>query len=196
MQLTFDNERHIFTLDGVVVPSVTGVLKAAGLVDYSAVPPHFVEQARQFGSAGHYATQLYDQGNLDYDTLDPALRPYLDSWIKFREYHAFVPEIIEQPMGNKTYMFGGIPDRIGKRHGIQAVVEIKSTAVLGKEVAAQTAGQVILWKGKIDTKVERWAVRLTNEGLPEVVRYKDASDFSVFLAALTIANTKKKWGLL
>jgi hypothetical protein len=99
-------------------------------------------------------------------------------------------------MGSETYMFAGIPDRIGKRHGKEAVVEIKTTFELSKSTAAQTAGQVILHCGKINQSIERWAVLLTDTGLPEIIRYKDASDFSVFLAALTIANTKKKWGIL
>lgn len=196
MQLDFDAHNHIFKINGVIVPSITQVIKAAGLTDYSKVPPHILKASQDFGTAAHLATQLYDQGNLDETTLDPALRPYLDSWITFCKEYGFVSEIIEKPMGSELFKFAGIPDRIGKREGKAADVEIKTTFEMNESTAEQTAGQVILWKGKIDTKVERWGVLLTETGKPQVYRYKNASDFSVFLAALTICNTKKQRGIL
>ena len=35
MRLTFAPDTHTYTLDGAIVPSVTQVLRASGLIDYS-----------------------------------------------------------------------------------------------------------------------------------------------------------------
>ncbi len=194
--LTFNAEKHEYRLNGVVLPSITQVLRLAGLVDFSKVPPTILKASQDFGTAAHVATQLYDLGTLDFATLDEALRPYLDNWIYFKEKYGFKPDIIEKPMASRIYRFAGTPDRLGTINGKQVIVEIKTSYELSKANALQTAAQGILWKENGGTnKYRRLAVLLTGEALPQVEEYENRADEQKFLAALTVANIKKEWGL-
>ena len=87
--LTFDPIRHAYAVDGVPVLSVTQILKAAGLVDYDGIPEHVLRYAAERGTAVHTACEYYDQDDLDPDTLDPQLAPYVAAWMQFRKQHPF-----------------------------------------------------------------------------------------------------------
>ena len=60
MNLTFDPVAHIYRLDGVVVPNVTGILRDEGFVDASWFTPYAAER----GTKAHRAIELYDEGDL------------------------------------------------------------------------------------------------------------------------------------
>lgn len=78
---TFDPKKHIYTLDGVEIPSVTSVLPYnfhGNATDWHKDKGHYV----------HEMVRLYNLNDLDEDTLDSQLTPYLDAYKKFREnYH-------------------------------------------------------------------------------------------------------------
>ena len=107
--LIFDEERHVYTLDGIVLPSVTGVLKAEGFIDTR----FFDEYSRTRGTLVHLATEYDDTGELDEDSLDPVIVPYVEAWRKFKKESGFVVEAVETAMCNKTHRFAGKIDRRG-----------------------------------------------------------------------------------
>ena len=51
-ELTFDEEKHEYRLDGEVLPSVTGILREMGFVDDT----YFTEDSAARGTAVHRAT--------------------------------------------------------------------------------------------------------------------------------------------
>lgn len=69
----FDPETHTYYMDGVAVPSVTQVL-----------PYNFYgnakEETRLKGEYVHKAVEYYNLGELDEETLDPVLIPYLEAF--------------------------------------------------------------------------------------------------------------------
>lgn len=73
---TFEPENHIYKLNGVVIPSVTNCL-----------PYNFfgndTEYSRERGQLVHSCIELYNMNNLDEESLDPVLVPYLDGYKKF-----------------------------------------------------------------------------------------------------------------
>lgn len=83
-QVSLNKERHVYVLeDGrEVYTSVTGVLKKAGL--YAQYIPN-AEYHMSLGKTRHETIEYYEDGSLDMDTLDGRLKPYLDSYIKFRD---------------------------------------------------------------------------------------------------------------
>lgn len=116
--LTFDEEHHIFTVNGRVIPSVTTILKRAGMTpDWSKIAD--IEWYAQRGTYIHKATELWENGTLDEDTIDPLISGYVDAykacrrdfpvkvigqevrlWHPVHEYAGIVDMIIE---GNKSY---------------------------------------------------------------------------------------------
>lgn len=58
IMILFDAELHVYTANGVILPSVTQVLKRAGLID----DRFFTSEARERGSAVHTLCERYAQG--------------------------------------------------------------------------------------------------------------------------------------
>src|ERR1043165_3114073 len=94
--LTLDKELHVYTLADRVLPSVTEILKGAGLVD----DRWWTEAGRWRGSAVHAACWYDDEGDLDETTLDPKLQNYLQAYRKFKTELGFIPTDIETPIYN------------------------------------------------------------------------------------------------
>ncbi len=72
LKFEFLEDTHTYTLDGVVIPSVTQVLP----YNYG----NNAEYARQKGIYVHDMLDLYGRGNLDEESLDPILKDYLESY--------------------------------------------------------------------------------------------------------------------
>src|SRR5690348_16409857 len=87
-ELLFEPDNHVYTVNGIVVPSVTQILEP--LVDFSKIPAAVLEYAKLRGEAVHLACELYDQNDLDIDNLDTVIVPYLEAWIKFKADTGFV----------------------------------------------------------------------------------------------------------
>jgi hypothetical protein len=139
------------------------------------------------------ACQLYDQDNLNEKTLDHSLRPYLDGWAKFTDDKKVIFKEIEKPVCSTKYRFAGTPDRIGILDGFNTIIDIKSTAEFNPATALQTAAYQIAYNDnpKFDAQ-RRMAVLLQPDGKYKIELYKDKSDASVFLSALSVYNWKRR----
>jgi hypothetical protein len=90
--LVFDETLHRYTLDGEPLPSVTGILQRAGLVDFSQIPTFVLAAARERGTKVHRAIHFYNEDDLDvagFRDLFPDYWPYVAAWIKFRLVSGF-----------------------------------------------------------------------------------------------------------
>lgn len=194
--LDFHPEDHLYTLDGVEIPSVTQVLKEVRILDYSFVNQEVLQRAARFGMAVHRATELYDRGVLDFSTLDGALLPYLEQWIKFRGDFGFSPELIEYRDYSRKYRFGFTLDRTGVFNksiyaGKRALVDLKTGIDLpGFRIqtgAYEGVHNELFPKNKIKLRV---CVLLSDHGY-KIEEHKDKADYSTFLACLQIYNFRK-----
>lgn len=193
--LQFDPAAHRYSVGGRHIPSVTQVLEP--YMDFSRVPPDVLQRAADFGTAVHTATELDDLGDLDEESLDPALAPYLEGWRRFRSVTGFVPVAVEERLYCKIHGFAvaGTLDRVGDLKGARTLVDIKSSAGVYPSVALQTAAYAEAYRASTGLRIKhRFAVRLDDSGGFEVVEFKDRSDLSVFLSMLTVHNWRLKNG--
>ena len=183
----YDPNKHEYTKDGVVMPSLTEILQSVGIVDAS----WFNDYARERGTFVHKATALYDMRMLDTETLDPQLRPYLDAWLLFLfQANIQTPMHIEEPLFHETLNYGCTPDR--RKESL--IVEIK-TNKLPWWCAIQTAGQelaIIQGVGPHAPRLRRIGVELHADGSYKMEEYKDKNDREVFLGALAVHQRKLK----
>lgn len=191
--LTFDEENHLYKLDEKVIPSVTQILKEAGLSSFGNVPEHILEPACILGKHVHKATELADLDMLDRESLDPLYLQYLESWESFKQDYLFVPDFIELELFHQTLKFAGRIDRVGmiriKNQNLRAIVDIK-TGMKTKEVAIQTAGYQLLFNNSVIRKDQikiRLAVFLKPSGY-KVETYTNKADENIFISALNITN--------
>lgn len=192
--LTFDEARHEYHYDGVLVPSVTGILKP--LVDYSGINPDVLARASALGTMVHQTTELHDLGVLDEDDLDPILRPYLDGWKLFRHEVGFVPDTIEKRMYHPLHRYCGTSDRTGAIRGVKAVVDIKKMMTLGPVIGPQLAAYKEMHNLEGAGIEKRFALGLRPDGTYRLQEFTDPSDLPCFMSLLTVMRaqeTIQKW---
>ena len=192
MGLEFTAENHIYRLEGVVIPSVTQIIKDAGLVNFDFISDELLAAKADLGNKVHKTAELNDKGILDYEDLHPKLRGYLDSWIKFRKDFGFIPSEIEMEYFHPLYRYAGKIDRVGTANGVLTLVDIKS-GIKQKYHHVQLGGYKVLYdydkapKAKIK---KRLIVHLSGTGY-KIEECKSDSDMAVFLSCLSIYNFKK-----
>ena len=198
--LTLDKGEHryfVISPDGVgeELPSVTAVTDI--LMDFSRIDPAVLEQKRMLGQAVHKACELYDKNDLDFSTVDDAVAPYLEAWIKFLTETKFKITAIEQKVWSRKYHFAGTLDRTGILKKAQTVLDIKIISVMGPPVGIQLAGYEkaaresdILPPTRI---VWRHGIQLKPNGKYQIEPYTDRGDWNTFLACLQIHNFRRKY---
>ena len=192
-ELQFDEALHRYSYKGLTVPGVTSVIESC-LDSFSGVPAEALEYARQRGTAVHLATALYDLDDLQMDTVDIAILPYLEAWIKFRAETGFAPTHIEEKVFHPRHFYAGALDRIGLFFGEKALMDIKSGALM-PSVYPQTAAYAEAHNYRNADKItKRWVVQLRDDGTYRLVELKDKGDFSVFLSALNLHQWRTQHG--
>ena len=204
--LTFDPLIHAYELDGVRVPSVTGILKASRLIDFSKIPPPILNAARDRGSAVHRACEYYNQGDLDvaeFMEMFDDYAPYVQAWIAFRHESGAEITHAEYRVYSRRHQFAGTLDCLGTWQGKGCLIDLKTghpkdvaadlqtAAYLGALLEMQVAGDgPTLPSGPI----VRYAVQLRKDATYRVETYTNPRDYAEFLAlrtALAIVERRK-----
>ena len=188
--LEFDVEDHEYRLNGVSAPGVTRVL---GSQFPLTAPPDRIEFARKMGRAIHTACELYDRGTLDFDSVDVKVVPYLEAWIKFREQTQCTIIEVEKQVYHKQLRYCGTLDRIIELNDKRGVLDLKRP-ILTARVGVQTSGYAYAYNSmRPDENVTaRWGLQLRADRTYRLREYKDASDFTIFLASLNLYNWRLK----
>jgi len=184
----FIEESHTYYMDDVPVPSVTQALVDAGIINTE----FFTAWGRMRGSAVHKATELYDQDDLNEETLDPAISGYLEAWKRFRREFRLEIEEIELEMYHPGSKYAGTLDRAGVGHNgkDRVIVDIK-TGVLTRAVGLQLTGYADLYQemtGKIVNKI--YGVQLKEDGSYRM--RMDPLDFATWRGVLAVSQWKNE----
>ena len=193
--LYFDPVAHRYTIGDRVLPSVTQI--TGTIASLAGIPHAILEAKRDLGTAVHLATQFFDEDDLDRDALPAEVLPYLDAYIRFREETGFAPTQIEQRVYHLAYGYAGTYDRIGAfihLKGISAkaacLVDLKATYRIAPVYGIQTAlYAAAAMPGKT---LLRFALQLKPDGTYRLQEFKDPTDLSVGVAALTLMNWKER----
>jgi hypothetical protein len=197
MKIEFEEETHTYRIDGKVVPSVTQCL--ALLDPFQKVDRHILEAARDFGSKGHRAMALLIRDRLDWDALDPALKPYIESGAKF--LGDFLGNVVigsECIVGDAVLGVAGTIDLVMENDRLTEIVEFKFTSQLPDGVGPQTAAYQKLWFRGLRTPraltCRRRCVVLGPGGYRTYL-LTDPSDWSDFLSCLNVTKRRRKYGI-
>lgn len=206
--LEFDAVSHSYTLQGFPVPSVTRVLSP--LQDYDPTS-QYLETARQRGTDVHTATELHDRrrdaivirddkwrpdGIRGYITAT-TIAPYLDAWKKFLADTDFEIHEIEKRVCSLRHRYAGTLDRLGVLNGRRVVIDIKTTAKMSPVMGIQLAAYQFAVNEKtpwVKQYPYRFICQLKPDGSYRLEEFKDKSDFTVFLALLTIHSWRSRHG--
>ena len=179
-----------------MLPSVTEIMRSAGLVDFSRVPPETLRMAQERGTAVHAACNLYDHGTLDYASLDPVIWPYLEAWDKFVRQAGVIIHKTERSVHSR-HGYAGTFDRLVTMAGLPAMIDIKTSELISQATGVQTiaylkAAEESGYLGMPAKKYQRFAVHLYDNGKYELEPFISEQDWSVFLACLQIHHFKRR----
>lgn len=120
--LEFEESSHTYKLNGKEIPSVTTILKEVGFIDTT----WFKDSGLVRGSVVHKATELLDQGFLDWFGLNEEYIPYVKAYEKFKLESGFQSIQQESKMYDDLFWFCGTVDRIGMLNNCDAILDIKT----------------------------------------------------------------------
>jgi hypothetical protein len=199
--LAFDAPTHTYRVDGELVPSVTQLLDAAGLTpDYSVVPPHVLQHARERGIHIDACCDLLDADDLDWRSVHPEALPYVEAWLAFREHEGYTPLAAQVPLYHPVYGYAGTADSAGLLPGGRpTIIERKATARMAPTYALQTAGyglEGMLYApaGGGVLRPVPWAtparlgVHLRRDGRYTLAPYEDPDDLTAFLGVVLLGR--------
>lgn len=186
--VAFDEATHTYTVNGEAYPSVSTILGM--FCDFSRVPKDVLEYKRKIGRASHKAIELYESGTLDVDTVDDAVMPYLESYIKFKAIKPLRVIAAERIVYSKKHRYAGRLDlcvQFEDRHDL-GLLDVKCVHQMAPETALQTAAYSEAWAENGNPKLKtRAGLQLQPDGtIARFYPYPDKSDFPVFLNALNL----------
>lgn len=173
-----ENHEYIDLATGQLLPHITGMLQAAGLIDST----WFTEESSIRGRAVHSLTAEYDLGALeDPESLVSRHKPYLLAHVA--AMRILKPEIlaVEEPAVHQALRFAGRPDRLVRIDGVCGVLEIKTTAGPDHAHEVQTAMQCILVNEQLElpaAMLRRWALYLKPTGRFKLLEHTRAHDYT------------------
>lgn len=128
MSVTFDVEHHLYAIDGVRVPSVSAILRSAGLVgDYSQIPSDILERARARGVAVHSACEAIDRG-AEPDGVSAEVSGYVAGYRRFLRETQFDALATEEIVAHREYRYAGRFDAFGWLGGLRTMIDRKAVA--------------------------------------------------------------------
>jgi hypothetical protein len=133
------SESHVYTVDGKIVPGVTDVL--APLTCWDKVNPELLAWHRTRGQHAHRAIELWNDGDLDEEDLDPQLVPFLNGWRKFVKDTGFHVTHGEQKVYHVGLGYAGMLDIRGIMRRVPWLIDLKLGAPQ-KTWGPQTAAYV------------------------------------------------------
>lgn len=182
----FDAEAHSFTVLGKPAPGVTTILRSCGI----GVNSFWTQEGRELGQKTHKAIHYHAEGDLDCDSLDDAVKPRVEAYIRFCAEMQFKPDLIEQPLYRTNPVYCGIPDQV---QFDRAVIDFKNGPHETWHSLQESAYCFLLPNPHI---YERWAVHLKDDGkyfLRVFPKQELQSDYNVFLSALNIYSWKSRF---
>lgn len=190
--LEFDEAEHRYFVDGSELPSVTTILRRAGLVDFS----YCTEYARERGSAAHRAIHFEMQDDLDWSRLSHTLAPYVTAARQCVTDLQCEIVAVERRVWHPTYRYAGTLDILVRQGGRLTLIDWK-TGDPPPATALQLAGYAEAYEVESGgEKIRlRYACRLFPDGKYALTPYTDRQDFRVFAAAITTAAWRLRHGL-
>lgn len=196
MKFFFDPATHTYTVDGIIVPSVTGIIADTIPRNYSCAD-WYLER----GSAMHKAIHLLIQDKLDWATVDERISRRILAYEKFRRDSGFKPFATERAMPCQRYRFAGTIDALypsakGRKNEV-VLCDFKSS--LEKQLEIQIGGYSVLLRENGYECNTGFGLELKDNGTYRC-RWFKASEMRIaeqnFLACLTVRNWMHKNGVM
>lgn len=195
-EITFEESKHIYRLNGIIIPSVTTLMKPLSDTVYDSIGKDVLDKAARKGTAVHSAIETYS--NFGIVDIDEENKSYFDGYIKFSEEHSLNTYGSEIRLYHKELLYAGTADMIADVDGKFTLIDFKtsysvSDMLCGVQLEAYDRA---LKSHSLDFKIQqKLIVHLKKDGSYQLHYFKinDSECWKVFAALVTIDNYKKKF---
>lgn len=200
-RVTYDDDAHVYTIDGRPAPSVSAILEVIDPDKYAGIAEDVLARAAQKGSNSHAMVALDVRDDLDVGALSGHLVDNYVAWQAFLDDYGFECEYSERVLASYRHGYCGTLDLCGhiKKHRNKAMrkrwqVDLKFTAAEPDMVGIQTAGYNIAAAETLagyDVDTPRGCLWIRGD------RYKfleltNRSDFALFQAGRSIYSYRRE----
>lgn len=187
-ELTFDEARHIYRLNGSVIPSVTTLMKPLSDNIYSTVDPEVLDKAARRGTAIHNAVENYTQFGIE--DIPPVYAGYFEAFKQWWELRKPVALATECRVYHKILRYAGTSDLICIINDRLTLVDYKSSAQVNTKLCAvQLEGYDRAYESHGVKVQDRLILHLSRDGrYSEVPFQRDSKCWSVLSALMTVQN--------
>ena len=131
--LEYIDETHTYIYNGIVIPSITQMLKVKFGRKYDGIPKEILERAASRGTALHKAIEEYEKQGIEIDDQELRNYKFLKRAYKFECIDNEVPIVLFQ---DGEAVAGGRLDLVLQEGDKIGLGDIKRTATLDKEYLA------------------------------------------------------------
>lgn len=193
MGFEFREDGHKYLLDGVEIPSVTGILADNGFVNTR----WYTEESRLRGTRAHLCCEFLDQGEyVESEAKRFEVDGYVESYRKFKEHNKIEILEIERPIYHPLYRYGGRPDRLAMWKKRPFILDLKTgKAEFWHKYQSGGYEQIHLNEGKYP-RIWRAGIHLNADGsMATMEPHDDLSDGAYFLAFVTTTQARRNHGI-
>lgn len=195
-ELMFDERKHIYTVNGFFVPSVTTVMRPLSEDVYGGIDEEVLNRAAARGTTVHNAIENYIK--FDIRDIPEEHEGYFEAFLKWFEEHKVEPCGDEVRLYHKSLMYAGTADMFASVDRIDTLIDFKTSAAVQKMLCGV---QLEAYDRAIQSHTggkgfERKAiVHLKKDGSYQMIEYgvNDMECWRVFTALLTVRNYKLKF---
>lgn len=187
--LTFQENKHIYLLDGEMLPCVSDLCRFLHREIYKDAPKWQMETAAERGTAVHSAAEALDKTGSA--AISEEYLPYLSAYKAFLQDHRPSWDLIEQPLWHPQHRYAGTVDRYGALSGEAALVDIKTTYTVYKPLCRAQLNLYRLMLIARGYPVHRmYILHLKKDGTYKLIPMD--TDEPLALALITIHNALSK----
>lgn len=150
--IEFIEKTHVYLVDGVIVPSVTQIIKRIFPDKYKGISQRVLKKKAEFGTEGHAIIESLDVSNMEKATESVLGLSNKDLQICLREYLRLVKKRRIEPKSHEVMVhykdiYAGTLDMIANVDGERSLIDIKFTATLDHEYLEWQLGMYRLASG-------------------------------------------------
>ena len=178
----FDESTHSYYIAGEKVPSVTEVLSIFN--DYSKIPYHVLEAARERGTLVHKAGELLIQNRLEWSSIDGEIQSYMLGLQRFLKESRAVVTAAEMQVYHPRLKYGGTLDALLHWREGYCLGDWKTSLVLPKSVELQLCAYAEAYKAFTGRRIRRhYAIQLLPNDY-QVTRTDKPTNLANWISAL------------
>ena len=178
-KIEFDEQKHLYTVDGEKMPSVTEILHPLTAKHYGEISKEVLQYAAERGTAVHEVCEDIDNGFTELEIAEE-WEGYVDAYWQFLQ--DYEPEWlgIEEMVYHEGSGYCGRVDRWGILNGKRCVLDIKTTSAPTKANYMAGACQTIAYGNALKNIEKGFLLYLKKDGtyrLVDTVEWAIKHDF-------------------